>query len=471
MARWRSATVLVRLARGPARFGVRLARGIALFGFAVSLFGCGGHAAHTVEARRALDRHDPQAALALYNEQLEVSSGSELPTEQRRDTPLYLLDRSLISQQLDAFKDSSQDLETADKQIEMLDFSRSSAHEIGRYLFSDDTGPYKARPYEKLLINTMNMLNYLVRGDLSGAKIEARRLAVMQKYLSGAEEDDPTAALLGPGSYLAGFTFEMARDYDEALRYYDEALRFAPYASLEQPIQRVATFSGYRSPRLAPIVARGKGERAAGTGEVLVLVGYGRVPALRAERLPVGLALTLAGMHLDPGQNQAARRLAGQGLVTWVNYPTLESAPHNYAPPGVQVDGSLLAVDGITDVEALVRSAFEKQKGALVASALTRLITRGAVGAGAGVGVARATDNAALGMLAALVTQATLTAVDTPDTRCWATLPARIAVARAVLPAGRHVVRISAQGVTRERTVDLAESGFVVVNLTELSQY
>ncbi|HTU59710.1 MAG TPA: hypothetical protein VMF89_14765, partial [Polyangiales bacterium] len=176
MARWRSATVLL----------------------AVSLLGCGGHAAHTVEARRALDRHDPRAALALYNEQLEVSSGSELPTEQRRDNALYLLDRSLISQQLDAFKDSSQDLETADKQIEMLDFSRSSAHEIGRYLFSDDTGPYKARPYEKLLINTMNMLNYLVRGDLSGAKIEARRLAVMQKYLSGAQEDDPTAALLGP---------------------------------------------------------------------------------------------------------------------------------------------------------------------------------------------------------------------------------------------------------------------------------
>jgi hypothetical protein len=99
------------------------------------------------------------------------------------------------------------------------------------------------------------------------------------------------------------------------------------------------------------------------------------------------------------------------------------------------------------------------------------LIARGAIGAGTGVGVARATNSSAIGMLAALVTQATLTAVDTPDTRSWATLPARIAVARVVLPAGRHVVRTSAQGVTRERTVELAENGFVVVNLTELSQY
>jgi tetratricopeptide (TPR) repeat protein len=437
---------------------------------AFSLSACAGHAAHTVEARRALDRHDPRTALALYNKQLDVSSGSELPAKVSGDNALLLLDRAMISQELEAYKDASQDFEVADKQIEMLDFSRSTMDEIGRYLFSDNTGPYKARPYEKLLINTMNMLSYLVRGDLSGAKIEARRLAVMQKYLSGSE-DDPSRGLLGPGSYLAGFTFEMARDYDEALRYYDEALKFAPYATLEKPVQHVANFSGYRSPRLTPIVARGNGERAPGTGELLVLVGYGRVPALRAERLPIGLALSYAGVYLDPVQNQAARRLAGQGLVTWVNYPTLESAPHSYAPPSVQVDSGALAVDGITDVEALVREAFSRQKGALVASALTRLITRGAVGAGAGVGVARATNSGALGMLAALVTQATLTAVDTPDTRSWATLPARIAVARAVLPAGRHVVRTSAQGVTRERTIDLAENGFVVVNLTELSQY
>jgi hypothetical protein len=44
-------------------------------------------------------------------------------------------------------------------------------------------------------------------------------------------------------------------------------------------------------------------------------------------------------------------------------------------------------------------------------------------------------------------------------------------VARVALPPGQHVVRTSAQGVTRERTVEIRENGFVVVNLTELSQY
>ena len=135
------------------------------------LAGCAGHAEHTLEARQALDRHDPEEALELINDELDVSSGGELPTDDDGDTALFLLDRSMISQQLGAYKNSSKDLETADKQVEMLDFSRSTADEIGRYLFSDDVGEYKARPFEKLLINTMNMVNYLVRGDLNGARV------------------------------------------------------------------------------------------------------------------------------------------------------------------------------------------------------------------------------------------------------------------------------------------------------------
>src|SRR5690606_25680771 len=131
-----------------------------------------------------------------------------------------LLDRSMVLQQLEKYELSSRDLQVADKQIEMLDFSRSTLDDIGKYVFSDDTGPYRAPPYEKLMVNTMNMVNYLVRGDLNGARVEARRLAVIQKYLR--DHEDPAAAMMAPGSYFAGFVFEKSGRPDEALRYYDE---------------------------------------------------------------------------------------------------------------------------------------------------------------------------------------------------------------------------------------------------------
>src|SRR5262249_24263391 len=120
-----------------------------------------GHSEKTLEARDALDRGDGKTALSLINEELKVKSASELPKDTSGDHALLVLDRALILQQIADYKNSSRDLEIADKQIQLLDFSKSALEDIGKYLFSDDTGGYRAPPYEKLLINTMNMVNYL----------------------------------------------------------------------------------------------------------------------------------------------------------------------------------------------------------------------------------------------------------------------------------------------------------------------
>jgi hypothetical protein len=163
----------------------------------VLLLGCAGHSARTQEARTALDTIQPRAALALLNEELEVDNAEQVPDEVEGDNVLLLLDRAMVLQQLDQYELASRDLELADKAVEILDFSRTALDDIGKYVFSDSTGPYRAPAYEKLMINTMNMVNYLVRGDLNGARVEARRLAVMQKYLK--EHEDPAVALMGPG--------------------------------------------------------------------------------------------------------------------------------------------------------------------------------------------------------------------------------------------------------------------------------
>jgi tetratricopeptide (TPR) repeat protein len=216
------------------------------------LTSCAGHAARTMGARSALDAMQPQTALSLLNEQLEVDSAEEVPTDVGGDNVLLLLDRAMVLQQLDQYDLASRDLELADKSVQILDFSRTALDDIGKYVFSDSTGPYKAPAYEKLMINTINMINYLVRGDLNGARVEARRLAVMQKYLK--DHEDPAKALLGPGSYLAGFIFEKSGRPQEALRYYDEALQYGEYRSLEEPIRRLAQQASYRTPRIRRVL-------------------------------------------------------------------------------------------------------------------------------------------------------------------------------------------------------------------------
>jgi tetratricopeptide (TPR) repeat protein len=458
---------------GRARAGHKLGRLLGTLSLVAlgALSGCASHSDKTKEIRSALDAGNPRQALTLLNEQLDTKSEKELPQKTDGDQSVFLLDRAMVLQQLQIYKWSSRDLEVSDKQIEMLDFSRNAAHDIGKYMFSDDVGPYKAPAYEKLMINTMNMVNYLAEGDLQGARVEARRLSVMQKYL---RDNDPENALTAPGSYLAGFTFEKSGRYDEALRYYDEALAYGEYRSLAEPIRRLLGRSGYSSPRLRKAAGLGDGEQAprpaeagdAEPGELLVIVNYGRVPAKIAKRIPIGLALTYASGLISPTDAARANELAAQGLVTWVNYPELGKAHGQYATPSFLLDGKPMPLEGIVAVDKETQRAWDQVKGTVIASAITRMITR--IVAGKGVEAAAGDDHPVVGLLLGLATQATLTAADTPDTRSWATLPARMAFGRVMLPPGPRTVQLSARGANSVKKVDIKPGGFAVVNLTVL---
>jgi len=442
----------------------------ALLACSIALFGCASHSDKTKEIRSALDAGNPREALGLLNKQLEVESEKELPQKMGGDSSLFLLDRAMVLQQLSIYKWSSRDLEVSDKQVELLDFSRNAAHDIGKYIFSDDTGPYKAPAYEKLMINTMNMVNYLAQGDLQGARIEARRLSVMQKFF---KDHDPENALTAPGSYLAGFTFEKSGQYDEALRYYDEALQYGQLGTLAEPVRRLLARGSYSSPRLKKAAGLTDGQAPspaaaaadAESGELLVVVSYGRVPAKIARRIPIGLALTYASGALSPDDVGQANRLAAQGLVTWVNFPELGRAHGEYDQPSAWLDGKALPLEGIVAVDKEAQRAWDQVKGTVIASAITRMISRVVAGKVAG---AAAGKNEGLGLLLSLATQATLTVTDTPDTRNWATLPARMAFGRVTLPAGPRTVQLRARGAATTRKVDIKPGGFAVVNLTVL---
>ena len=434
---------------------------------------CAGHSSRTLKVRVALDANRPKEALRLINLELDVKTANDLPVKVGGDNSLLILDRSMILQQLEMYELSSRDLQIADKEVEMLDFSRGTVDEIGKYMFSDDTGPYKAPPYEKLLINTQNMVNYLVRGDLNGARIEARRLAVMQKYLSDSESK--AVSLIGPGSYLAGFAFEKSDRPQEALRYYDEALQYESYPTLGPTIVDLAQIADYRTPRIEKILASARTptdvevEHDEGEiGEVLVIVNFGRVPALIAKRVPIGLALTYAAGAISAGKAATARSLAAQGLVTWVNYPEIGPSTGDNGHATVKVDAGLPAVtsanvDDAMNVTHAVRAAWDEAKGAIIASAITRMITRIVVGQ-----TTKKAIGGTWGAIAGLATQATMTAVDTPDTRSWSTLPARMAIGRVRLPPGKHKLVVSARGQKRNFSVDVQAGGWEAVNLTVL---
>src|SRR4051794_25678392 len=136
------------------------------------LTGCGGHEARTLKFRTALDHGDAAGAVHEINEELDVKDAKELPKDIKGDNAILVLDRGSIEQGLVHFDLAKQDFEAADKAIDMLDLAHNASDSIGEYVFSGSSGRYQAPPYEKLMINTLDMLNYLETRDLNGARVE-----------------------------------------------------------------------------------------------------------------------------------------------------------------------------------------------------------------------------------------------------------------------------------------------------------
>jgi hypothetical protein len=417
--------------------------------------------------RSALDAGDPRAAIHLLNQNMGVGHDDDVPLDLGSDRALYLLDRASVQQSLARFDPSRRDFEAADKAIDMLDLAHDARDTIGEYVFSGSSGKYQAPPYEKLLVNTLDMLNYLELRDLNGARVEARRLAVMQRYVAD-DLHEADSSVLGLGAFLAGLTFEESGETDEALRWYDASLEFPGFAALRDPVQRLLQAGTYRSPRLQEVERSGPPPAApqvAGEGEIVFVVGYGRVPYKVPERIPIGLALTYASGALAPYDVDRANRLAAQGLVTWVNFPTLGPERGGYAVPSCRLDGADVPLAEAVNVSDQVRAEWRKIEGRIIVSAITRLLARYAAGS---VASAAGGKNELVRALLSLGTQATLAALDTPDTRSWETLPARVAVARVRVPAGSHEVVLEARGVMRTAKVAVDKGGWAVVSLMAL---
>ena len=453
----------------------KLARIASIAGLVVApwLVGCGGHTARTLEMRTALDAGNAKGAIKALDEELDVKDAKALPADIKGDNAILVLDRASIQQGIAEFPLSKRDFEAADKAIDMLDLARNAGDSIGEYVFSGSSGRYQAPPYEKLMINTLNMLNYLETRDLNGARIEARRLSVIQKYYRDNLQNKENP-VVGLGSMLAGFTFEQSGEVDEALRYYDEALAFTGFGSLSDAVRRLAPLGQYRSPRLKALLHEGEkddkftpGATPADddSGDVLFVVGYGRVAHKISNRIPIGLALTYFAGSIQPHDAAAANKLAAQGLVTWINFPSLAPGRGKWDVPSCKLDGEYVQLEEAVDVDRQVREEWKKIEGKIIVSAITRLIARAAVGQG--IQAAAGKDNI-IGILASLGAQATLTALDTPDTRSWETLPARVAVARMRLPAGKHRVVIDARGWQRTQDVVIEKGGWQVVSLMAL---
>ncbi len=426
---------------------------------------CGGCATYTDKAAgvyQAADAGDYDTGLQRLNKLIGVENSDQLPDRWTGSRSLAVLERAILLQATGQYQSSARDLSAAEAQLEVLDLTSDPAGTIGKYVYSDSAQTYRTPPTERLALSGLNLLNYLALKDLEGAGVEARRFTVSRNYLESLDKAGHGAF----GSYLAGFVFERLGEPDRALRYYEEALDAGDLESLREPILRLAQRADYRGARLSAYLDKPPAvpiepseERPPGIepdGEILLVLGLGRVPCKVPQRIPIGAALGIAGANVT-GDPAILTRLALKVLV----YPDLAFRNGLTDSASVALDGHEVPVELLTDLGAEIVREYEAAKPKIIGAALTRMIARAVAAEAARASLHKSDETTK--SLAALATEAALVGLDTPDTRSWTFLPAHIYVCRVSVRPGRHELHVTLRGRVQQSRiipVDVPSGGF-----------
>ena len=378
-----------------------------------------------------------------------------------KNRPLYLLERAVVLQRMERYEDSAKDLEAVDQTLEVLDFEDDTSGTVTEFIFSPGYTLYRGQPHEKILLNTLNMVNFLAEGELTGARVEARRAEEMYAYQVDVEQRyhyrNPLTML------LYGLVFEASGRPNDAYLAYKQAFEMTGADFLKPRLLHTARVIGHSDYRtwlkrfgnLPPPVPEG-------WGNVLVVVMNGRAPIRVAQqtRIPAPLMnITHEGVSV-----------AALGLKT-VRYPALVRNSHRYHGGRLRIDGGdpRPLVQGV-DIEGQALARFQDELPKIIAACVTRLLVRSVVSGAAASAIqgkekGNEQDQFMRSMIEGFIDSA-LSTLDVPDLRCWNLLPAEILVRLEAAPAGKHTVSLEmtdGTGRTLQKEVEVKPRGVTVV--------
>lgn len=415
-------------------------------------------------ARASIMSGDFETALSIFPEQ-SARGGNEI---------LIRLERGTILQNQGLFEESSLEFEAAARLVgehedkAVISASRTAA-QAGTLLINEQVMPYEGKDFEKIMLHALNAVNYLMRGDPVGARVEVRRAYQRQEELSARHEKEleearskedsdrweqslqqadekgydvlkeKSGTVLSVyhnalASYISAFVYELNNEPDDAYIDMKKAYQAYPASrSIQQDLVRLSRKIGFRED-----AQRWEGAFGAykpvpkGAVDVFVLFSHGLAPIKEPLSLPIPIHdgfvfASLPVYRFTPSGTYGALVQAGAGdEETSTVYDVDATAARN-----------LLDEFPLLFVKQIARSYL---KARAVSS-----MAREHGGAGA-----------LLGTLFSAVTEQA-------DLRTWSTLPKQIQAARLFVP--RPVSEITIQVIPADKpaTVTIPEGARHVV--------
>ena len=343
--------------------------------------------------------------------------------KQHRNRLLYHLEIAMLYDRLGRLERSRRELFRAVQLVEEL-YTKSISRAAATYLISSDTTEYSGEDYEKIFIHTMLALSYLSANDLQEALVEARRINLRLHAINRGHGDANNRYNEDAfARYLAAMIHEASGDADSAFIDYRKAWQlyrgdFKLFNNAIVPRQ-VATALyrvSYKARRsveqaLRHSLNRNERQRLSNHGQVVVIHQLGRIASKEAREF------------LLPFDKQVVR----------FSFPVVVARHVDYGRSGVLLQRRnggehFVAAEQMLNLDQVAQTTLEDRRARLTAQQVTRLV---------GKGVLTDQVHRNFGALAGVAFNIYAVATETADTRSWSLLPARIAVTRIAITAGR----------------------------------
>lgn len=358
-----------------------------------------------------------------------------------RNEALYHINRGLLLRASGDIRGSIAAFEAA-KPLLVYQEATSISETAGRLMLAEATTSYQPRPFERLQLHVLQALNHLQLGDREAARVEAVQIDLyLERRFDGIAPQGGDAF----ARYLSGIIYESLGETGNALIAYRKALdaydrngavrvpddlerRMLVYTQrlgLDDEYATLAERFGER--RVAEAHELDVALRDDSLGEVIVVGSTGLVPR-RYE---------VTSLHQDLASARFYR----------ISLPALDVRPSRASAVVLREDGEVLArSQPVEDLAALARRALEDELPGLIARAITRNVVKNRVANEAGE------EHQALEFLVNFASAV----LENADVRSWSTLPERMHLLRAMLPAGEHdlaVVLESGQWTSKTETI------------------
>lgn len=376
---------------------------------------------------------------------------------------LYYYDLGCLHHYNRNFKESAANFAKAEQIYEDL-YAKSVTNEAAAILTNDNMRPYRAKPFELLLMYELQILNYLAMMDVDGAMVEVRRSQIAMNALY--QKDKKKVNDNGLLRYLSALVYELDGSPDDAAIAYintvkaykegkvklpNEVLEFATEGLRKADREDDLKLLGEKIPESTP-----KATAIRENGQEIIVIGYAGHSPILGELYMSGTFISGGSMNLTYKDGETGKLStftliappvagASTGETFHVGFalPEMKKLSNRVDHFEVSLDNApRTRTEKVMSVEDELKTNMADDRSSVVTRTAIRVILRTIAAQKAKQ--AMKTSNPLINLLTSLGTDIAQSQIEQADLRVALFMPNTLQMTRIPVSTGEHKVVVTA---------------------------